>query len=163
MKKQSLTISKSEAIEMYKTTCDNDLKSKLEKTFGIETFVKPTLINKLKTLSDVLKYNKTTLEKELPYKKPTNKRQKSLNASAIWLLIIETFNEGKEKDFNDTDQVMYVPYGIFKNGSFSYDYYTRWYGNSNVGFDWGFLDVDNMIYCTKQFNKEWNNFLLGKV
>lgn len=165
---ETIELNKEILLKEYKKA-DACGKKYLVKLYGKKTFIEPkkplNLRDKLKTFDDVLKYNKTTLVKELPYKKPSNQRQKSLNASAIWLLIVETFNEGKVKDFNDSDQKMYVPYGLYdkENGGFSYYCYNDWSSYSNVGYGWGFLNYDDMIYCTKQFQKEWSNYLLGKV
>lgn len=162
MKKQELTINKSEAIEMYKTTCDDSLKTKLEKTFGIDAFVTPSLMPKLKNFKDVLKYNNITLEKLLPFKKPSNLRERKLNAESIWLLIVETFNEGWVEDFSDSNQDKYIPYGIYKNGSFSYHFYDLWFSRSFVGFGWGFKDYDTMMFCVNTFPTEFSNMLMAK-
>ncbi len=166
---ETVEINKQNLIKEFKkaSKCGKDL---LVKLHGKDTFIEPkkvktplTLRNKLKTLSDVLKYNKTTLVKELPFKKPKTSRQRQLNGQAIWMLIIETFNQGWVKKYPSSDS-NYVPYGEYnkENGSFSYDDYDHWHTGTGVGLGLGFKEYDDMIYCTDVFNKEWNDMLLAR-
>lgn len=103
---KQLQISEQTAKELYKTSTD-DFKRVLEESFGKDFFIED-ITQKIKTLKDV--YEHLGIKRELPYKTPKNKQQKSINAFYDIQNISTVLNEGWISDWSNSNEYKYYNY-----------------------------------------------------
>lgn len=110
------------------------------------------------TLEDLYKELNTTEEELLPYHKPTDKEQKSVNAYCILLKLAKVFNQGEILDFTK-NTYKYIPYKYFSGGSAGA--YVGVYGfYGSVGRPAGLFYKDKNLAETslKNFRQVWDDY-----
>lgn len=123
---KTLKIDEKEALKLYKTA-SNEFKQILEDTFG-KNYFNQKITDKIQDLDDILEY--LALDEDELYIFPKNTKDKFeryINACAIIPKIVEVYNEGKELDWNNTNQYKYLPYYEFsRSGGWSFLSYVGW-------------------------------------
>lgn len=122
-----ITLTYDQVKEMF-DAADTTQKKTLKKVFP-EYETKKTIINRIKTIDDVLNELGLEYDEIVPWKKPKNKAQKSQNALALLQCVSQCYNEGTKLDFLDTNQQKWFNYfekksrgGWFFDGSGCYGY-----------------------------------------
>lgn len=109
MKKKTIKLSDEKALELYKTA-DLTLKQILEENWGHE-FFNQDITDRIKTMKDVLDYlNIDRLEDVLPYPKPKDKFEVSINGFIKVKLITKVLNEDWQENFSDINEYKYYPW-----------------------------------------------------
>lgn len=147
---KTLKLSDNKAKELYKTA-SSELKEILEETFGKEFFIPKKITDIIKTIEDV--YDNLGIIRELPYKRPTTKQQRSLNAIYDIQNITKCLNEDDTfPNFNDGNQYKYYPYFVLTVLGGVVDSWS-YYGDSyaHVGFGFCFKTSDLALFAGKQF------------
>lgn len=98
-------------VESAYKAADTSQKKLVKKYFEVQS---SSIIDKIKDFNDILKLSGKKIQDVLPFKKPVNKAQVSLNAVAKIQLITEVYNQGVILDFRKTNQYKYYPYFIKK-------------------------------------------------
>ncbi len=117
-------------------------------------------MKKLKTFEACCKKLGKDPVKELPYPKPKNAVQKTLNAYAKLFIIAEALNEGWVPNWADTNQSKYYPWFYFKEDKkalsgfgLSYLVCVDGHSDSGVGSRLCFKSRELGEYAGKQFIK----------
>lgn len=112
--KQTINLTKEEAIKFYNSSSDAGFKQLLEQTFGIDFAKHKEIYEKvydLQTLTTYLGYN------PLIYPNPNSDSEKYLNACNVLSKVTEVYNEGFKLDWKNSSQYKYYPYKYFGGGS----------------------------------------------
>ena len=106
---KTLKISDNKALELYKTA-SNELKEILEETFGKDFFKPKDIRYRINNIDDILEITQLEMDDIIPFKKPKNAKQRSINAYALLLVIVEVYNDGEILDWNNQNQYKYFAY-----------------------------------------------------
>jgi hypothetical protein len=138
-KKETLSLTKDEAIKYYNSSNDQGFKDLLESKFG-KNFYKPkSMLDKINTLGDLEKELGKRIYDIRPYQQNDfylSKKQKSINAQVILFELIELYNEGWKPDISNTSQAKYYFYKYFSGGLCSVE----------VDYDYHYLNCASGLY-----------------
>ena len=86
--------------------------------------------------------------------------QKSMAAYCKLVVIANALNEDWKADFENANQIKYVPYFIYRSGfGLSYHGYDYWNTSALVGSRLCYKSRELAIYAAKQFADIYNDFL----
>jgi hypothetical protein len=159
--KNSLTISKQEAITLY-PDAPEALKKKLIAAFGKNTFIPPNMMEKVKTVADACEVLG-----------PAHKHVKALSilekatapehiiAHQQLVVIVCALNAGWEPDWTNTNEYKWWPWFRFSGSAFVF--YDSGYAfdltSTSVGSRLCYKEKELATYAGKQFIKVYNKFL----
>lgn len=155
---QTLEVTKKNAVAAF-NKADNTGKELLKNLFG-ESHFNQSVLDRVKTMEDVyseLNIDKEAFEKSFMFKE-------DLDAAKV-RLIAKVLNEGWEPDWNNSNQIKYVPYFGMNDPSgvgFSDSNYDRWSTHSNVGSRLCFKSEKLVLHVIKQFKTEYENHFIIK-
>ena len=153
---ETLKIDKNKARKLYKTAAP-EFKEMLIDTFGKE-FLSGNIMDRIKSFEDacgelgfpldvVTSYSRILTKDEMAYFKLK--------------LIIKALNEGWEPNWNDSNEIKWVP--VFKFGSgfgFSHSHYDTWDTTTGVGSRLCFKSEELCKYADTQFQSIYNDYLI---
>lgn len=154
------TIEESDLITIHKGT-DSKTKKALESKFGKETFTpKKGLIT---TWEEACKIKRIHKVNSLPFPKPNNQRQKSINAGFmidVMSEILNTDSNGKRwvPNWNDGNQAKWYPWFDYKNGRFSFDGSSNYYASAFVGARLSYKDKATSDHAGKYLQALYNEY-----
>lgn len=108
---ETIQTDKKEAIKLYKSS-DEKGKQMLEKLFPGISFKEVEL-----TWEGICKIAKVDPVNDLPFQKPKNDREEGANAFFQFSLIREVLNEGKDADFDSSDEKIVLWPDLVKDSS----------------------------------------------
>lgn len=118
-----------------------------------------TITERINTLKDVLKELKMK-ELILPFKKPKNPEEKSINAMRIAFLIAKAYNEGTILDWKNSNQPKYLPYKYYSDGAWSVFLDGDWWDLHLCPSGLYFKDRTLCQDAIKKFPEVYNDFLM---
>src|SRR6185369_16767828 len=139
-------------------TAPSELKKILEETYG-KDFFSQKIQDRVKTWDDVLEILGKDEDAITPYKKPKDKRERSINAFAKIQAISEVLNEGWVPDFNNTSQYKYYPYFQKKSSGWVLCSYGDYRGYSFLGSGCFYRTSDLALYAGKEFEDIYKDYL----
>jgi hypothetical protein len=153
-----LKIEDNTARKIYKTA-DAELKMLLEENFGV-SFFSQKITDRVKTWEDVLEISGRDEEDILPYFKPRDKRERSINAFAKIQLISEVLNQDWTADLNNHNQYKWYPWFEKKSSGWvlTSDGYSISFGSS-VGSGFFYKSEELALFAGKTFIDIYNDYL----
>lgn len=162
MKTKAIKMAEKVALELYQTANDQ-LKSVLEKGFGKAFFTpKPSknIMDIVKTWKDVLTVLKLKEADVIPFPKPKNKKQRSLNAFSKIQEITRALNQDWTPDFNNSNQAKYYPYFEKTNdGGWVFNFYVYYDRIASLGSGCFLKSSELATYAGKQFLDIYKEYL----
>lgn len=116
---ETKTLSKPAALAMYKQM-DANGKKLMEQEFGKEFFKESDITGKIKSYEDACKHLGLDPDEQLPYKKPSTKRQRVANARMNLDIIAEALQNGWSPDWNNRDEKKWWPWFEWKKSGFAF-------------------------------------------
>lgn len=153
----TLKISEEQAKELY-LTASKEIKIILEETFTKE-FFSTKITDRVQTLDDIYKILGKKREDLIPHKNPKTKQQKSQNALVDIQSITEVYNEGKELDWNNSNQYKYIPYFHKNSGGWVFSSCDSFSSSCSASFGLYFFSSKLAIDAGKKFIKVYNEYL----
>jgi len=114
----------------------------------------PGIEDKIKTWKDICEYLKIDNIKSLPYKNPTNKTERYINACFKLSKLSEVLNNGTVLDFNNNNQLKHTPYFRKEASGWVLYSYLSWTYGAYSGFGSYFKTPKLALYAGKQFFNE---------
>lgn len=97
------------AYNVYHSTATASDKKSLEEAFGV-TFFKSKITDIIKSLEDIYIYLDINRELVIPFKNPSTKQERSINAMFDIQNISKVLNGNWVPDWENTDEYKYYPY-----------------------------------------------------
>lgn len=97
------------AYNVYNTTATASDKKSLEEAFGV-VFFKSKITDIIKSLDDIYTYLDINRELVIPFKNPSTKQERSINAMFDIQNISKVLNGNWVPNWEDTDEYKYYPY-----------------------------------------------------
>lgn len=104
----TVQLSRQDLLSIYNAGND-EVKKLLEDKCGSENF-QLKIEDRIQNVYAACVENGTTWAEELPFKEPKNQEQRCVNAFASMIQIVKAFNQGKTKDWKNSNQYKYYPW-----------------------------------------------------
>lgn len=148
------------AYNVYNATATASDKKSLEGAFGV-TFFKSKITDIIKSLDDIYIYLDLNRELVIPFKNPSTKQERSINAMFDIQNISKVLNGNWVLDWENTNECKYYPY--FKKGDLSgwavdAGYCCGCYG-ARLGFGCYFKTSDLALFAGKTFLETYIDYL----
>lgn len=134
---------------------DSDKKKMLKKYFKFPE----SIIDRVKNFNDILKLSDKTLSEVIPYLKPKNKKERSLNAFAKIQLISEVLNQGWKPNWNNSNENKYYPYFIKNSRGWSVSSCDYWSSIAGGGFGSYYQTSELALFAGKTFIDIYSDYL----
>lgn len=147
------------AYNIYNTTATTSDKKSLEETFGVDLF-KFKITDIIKSLDDIYTYLDINRELVIPFKNPSTKQERSINAMFDIQNISKVLNNSWTPNWEDTNEYKYYPY--FKKQELSgwlvviYCYVSY---NAGLGFGCYFKTEKLALFAGKTFLETYIDYL----
>lgn len=147
------------AYNVYHSTATASDKKSLEEAFGV-TFFKSKITDIIKSLDDIYIYLDLNRELVIPFKNPSTKQERSINAMFDIQNISKVLNGNWIPNWEDTDEYKYYPY--FKKQELSgwvvgYCYFV--YFGAMLGFGCYFKTEKLALFAGKTFPETYIDYL----
>lgn len=146
------------AYNVYHSTATASDKKSLEEAFGV-TFFKSKITDIIKSLEDIYIYLDINRELVIPFKNPSTKQERSINAMFDIQNISKVLNGNWVPDWENTDEYKYYPY--FKKQELSgwvVDCYFGYYF-AMLGFGYYFKTEKLALFAGKTFIETYIDYL----
>lgn len=148
------------AYNVYNATATASDKKSLEEAFGV-TFFKSKITDIIKSLDDIYIYLDLNRELVIPFKNPSTKQERSINAMFDIQNISKVLNGNWVLDWKNTNECKYYPY--FKKEDLSgwaigTGYCCDCY-NARLGFGCYFKTSDLTLFAGKTFLETYIDYL----
>jgi hypothetical protein len=127
--------------------------------------VKKFNYKKIKTFNDACKLQGVSPDDlpTMPVRCKSAHKKAIISGYKLMIITAAINNDEKFPDFSNTNQYKYFPWPNVSSSClvFSFSYYGCDFANANVGFPLCFNEREKALYCFKQFNDLWKEWLLG--
>ncbi len=122
---------------------------------------KKDIFERLQTYEDCCIELNIDPQAQLPYDKPMNDVEISINAYAKLIVICKAFNEGWIPDWNNSNEAKWYPWFQKNSSSFGFSFtgYGSWYSCTSVGSRLCLKTKTITEHVGKKFEKIYNEYL----
>lgn len=157
----TLQINLAKAKVLY-PSAEGELRKMLEDTFGKDNLTIPNPIDKVHSLKDACELIGAEESDYLPFPNPKNSDQKCINAFAFMIAVAKAFNQGKKKDWKDSDQYKWFPWWRMNGSSgsgLSFDGADCGYSGARVASRLMVLDQEHVKIMAERFFKQYEDLM----